>query len=238
MQIHPKAKFLTLVVFIPLYVFTQPYSYKEDSVYITSSAYKILQLQMSKQDFKRLDWKNVKVDTLPEAFIEQLYKVTQQKIKPILAIPAKEDSTKMLFYTEQKDKKYFNWVYLNLINDSGYRTGNIQILSVNNKLLKTWQIKKDRTVLLQTQDSIEVGDKKLPAPLPSIILRAEVADAGNNSSFVMLSAYYLLFNESLGDDDPLSSVYIALDYNALVLNELLGHMNSRVSKDVKLEIEH
>lgn len=223
-----KIKFLFLILLFPLYIFSQAQSFKADSIKLVSSAFSELRGQMKRHNFKKLNWKKVLVDTLP-VFFDSILKSKDQTIEPILIIPTKKDGNKIFVYTEQNGKKYFNGIYLKLVNDSGFCTGSIQTFSVMNKPIKQWQIKKDRTVLLQP-DSVIFNDKKVEVPKPKIVQRMFFKDSANKPSIVALSAYYLLFNESLTDDNFLSGIYFFLHYNALLFDPFLGHMDKKFSK--------
>ena len=219
-------KYFILFMLIPFFGISQSSTYKDDSLKLVSSAFATLKTEMSKHDFKKLNMRQVVVDTLPDLFYSQL-KLSKEDIKPILTIYSKKDSNKIMLYTEQNGVKYFNWVYLNLIIDSGYYTGNVQTFSIHNKPLKKWTIKRDKTIMPGKNDSVNFGNKKISGPLPNVVFTIKLTNSNKKSSSLpAFSAYYLLFNENLADDNPLSSIYFFLNYNALYYDVFLGHMSS------------
>lgn len=213
-----------MILIMPL--LTNAQSYENDSVKLTSAAFKTLQQQMKKKDFKILDWMHVQIDTLPTAQYDQ-FNINPNEILPILKIPSIHDSCRFLLYTKQNQKEYFNWVKLSLVSDSGFCTGSIQTFSIKGKLLQEWKIKKDKT--LQSSNDSFISDKaKKYERSPKVILRLYVNNS--DTSLTLLSAYYVLFNKNLEDDNPLSSVYIFLNYNALLYDHLFGHWDKKTSE--------
>jgi len=208
-----------LLVFLPFILNAQTNTYKQDSSRLVTSAYKTLQAEMNNNDFKKLRWEKIMVDTLTNDLIA-LLKSKSIIIEPILKIPAKDDTGRFVLYTEHKDEKYYNWVLLTLSKDSIYYSGNIETYTVKNKLINNWKIKRNRVIESNGKSYENFPTDSIPGVISIVTYTID------HSKILSFSINWLLFNGTLKQDDPLSQTFCFLNNNFIFFNPFFNGYES------------
>jgi hypothetical protein len=219
---------LLLLVFLPFISIAQTNLYKQDSSRLVMSAYKTLHGEMSNNDFKKLSWEKIMVDTLSADLVAEL-KSKSYVIEPILKISAKNDTSRFILYTEQTDKKYYNWVLLSLSKDSAYYSGKVETYTVKNQLINSWKIKRNRVIEGNGKSYANLNTDSIPG---IILIMTNTTDG---SDLLSMSINQLLFNGTLKRDNPLSSTLCFLNYNFIILNPFFNGYQSMSSGPIPVE---
>jgi hypothetical protein len=233
-------KFLaTIILLCPFFVSAQESTALVDSFYNANKAivFKKIPSAQTYKSLNHLAFNRMKIDTLLSTvdFKKDNYFIDNKKASnksiSLFIIPSKEDSSLIFLYTELNGIKYYNWIQLKLYVDSLGFSGMITLISMENKILKTWHIKHDRTIIVGKEqiDSFVIisGRKRYPAS-PMIIMSS--AFDGKEYSVnrnLCISLFYTVFNEKIPEKSNFSNIYFVLNSNYKYLFLMpLGHKNN------------